>query len=115
MYQVIIEFICVFLAGILAGEEFVIYYGVRVPMANLDEKPQIQLRQALVRRLRVLVPAIFVPTAASGVAVYGYLRARLGIPVRRSARLAHLDLDHALRYRPYQQGLALLEARCSTQ
>jgi len=43
-------------AGMLAGEEFVIRYGVRAPVASLDPQPEIQLRQALIRRLRVLVP-----------------------------------------------------------
>ncbi len=66
MYHIIIEIVSLFLAGILAGEEFVIFNGVRTPLTVLDEKPQIQIRQALIRRLRVLVPAIFVPTAVSG-------------------------------------------------
>jgi len=44
-------------------------YGVRAPLTVLDEGSQIQLRQALIRTLRILVPAIFVPTAVSGVAV----------------------------------------------
>jgi hypothetical protein len=35
----------------------------------LGEQSQIQLRQALVLRLRVLVPAFFVPTTMSGIAV----------------------------------------------
>jgi uncharacterized membrane protein len=58
----------VFLAGILAGEEFVVRCGVHVSLAVLDEQSQIQVRQALILRLRVLVPAIFLPTAVSGVA-----------------------------------------------
>jgi len=37
--------------------------------AVLDEQAQVQLRQALVLRLRVLVPAFFIPTAVSGIAV----------------------------------------------
>ena len=59
----------VLLAGILAGGEFAICYGVRTVVAPLDQQPQIKHRQALIRRLRWLVPAIFVPTAASSVAV----------------------------------------------
>ena len=46
-------------AGLLAGEEFVICYGVRRPLAGLEPPASIELRQALIRRLRVLVPAIF--------------------------------------------------------
>jgi hypothetical protein len=46
-------------AGTLAGEEFVIRYGVRAPVASLDPQPEVRLRQALIRRLPVLVPAIW--------------------------------------------------------
>jgi len=69
MYLIIIEFISLFLAGLLAGEELVVRYGVHVSLANLDEPSQIRVRQALILRLRVLVPAIFLPTAITGVAV----------------------------------------------
>ena len=55
--------------GILAGEEFVIRYGVRRPVASLDPEPHIRLRQALIRRLRVLVPIIFGLAFLSGIAV----------------------------------------------
>jgi uncharacterized membrane protein len=64
----VLVFINLFLGGILEGEEVVVYYGVRLPLASLDERPQTLMRQALIRRLRVLVPAIFLPTALSGVA-----------------------------------------------
>jgi uncharacterized membrane protein len=57
-----------FCAGLLAGEEFVIRYGVRAPVAGLDMQPQIQLRQALIRNLRVLVPIIFAGAILSGAA-----------------------------------------------
>ncbi len=65
----VLDFVNVFFAGILAGIEIVIHYGLRAPAEVLEEQPQIQLRQALVRRLRVLVPAFFVPTVVSGIAV----------------------------------------------
>jgi uncharacterized membrane protein len=42
---------------------------VRGSLHVLDEQPNIQIRQALIRRLRVLVPAVFVLTAISGVTV----------------------------------------------
>ena len=65
----VLDFVNVFFAGILAGIEIVIHYGLRAPAEVLDEQSQVQLRQALIRRLRVLVPAFFVPTAVSGIAV----------------------------------------------
>jgi uncharacterized membrane protein len=61
--------VSLFLVGLLAGEELVIYYGVRTPLASLDERPQALLRQALIRRLRILVPGIFLPALLSAAAV----------------------------------------------
>jgi uncharacterized membrane protein len=65
----VLEFINLLCAGVLAGEEFVIRYGVRAPVASLDDRPHLQLRQALIRTLRVLVPAVFGLTVVSGIAV----------------------------------------------
>lgn len=67
-----------------------IHYGLRAPTEELDEKPQIQLRQALIRRLRVLVPAIFVPTAVSGIAVTFLGGAGPGFAFRCAALVAVL-------------------------
>ena len=68
MTRTIIEFISLFLAGLLAGEEFVVRYGVRGPLAALDDLAHIRLRQELIRTLRVLVPGIFVPAFGTGIA-----------------------------------------------
>ncbi len=65
----VLDFINLFFAGMLAGIEFVIHYGLRPPAEILDEQSQLQLRQALVLRLRVLVPAFFVPAAVLGIAL----------------------------------------------
>ena len=65
----VLEFVNLFCAGILAGIEFVVRYGIRGSIATLDEQPQIRLRQALIRRLRVAVPVVFASTALSAVAV----------------------------------------------
>jgi uncharacterized membrane protein len=56
-------------AGLLAGEEFIVCYGVRSSVAALDPQPSIQLRQDLIRRLRVLVPSIFAVALVSGIAL----------------------------------------------
>jgi hypothetical protein len=66
---IVLDCVNVFFAGILAGVEFVIHYGLRAPAEVLDEQAQLRLRQAMVLRLRVLVPAFFVPTALSAIAV----------------------------------------------
>jgi len=63
----VLDFVNVFFAGMLAGIEFVIHYGLRTPAEILDERSQLQFRQALILRLRVLVPAFFVPTAVLGI------------------------------------------------
>jgi len=63
-----LDVVSVFFAGLLAGMEIVIHYGLRAPAEVLDERAQLQLRQAMVLRLRVLVPAFFVPTAVSAIA-----------------------------------------------
>jgi hypothetical protein len=59
----------VFFAGMLAGIEFVIHYGVREPAETLDDHAQLQLRKALVLKLRVLVPAFFAPAVVLGIAL----------------------------------------------
>jgi hypothetical protein len=65
----VLGFINVFGAGLLAGEEFVIRYGVRGPLGRLDQESHIRMRQGLIRTLRILVPAILLPTLLSAVAV----------------------------------------------
>ena len=64
-----VEFVNLFFAGMLAGLEVSIHYGFHAQTAALDEKPQIALRQGLVRRLRWLVPAFFIPTALLGIVI----------------------------------------------
>ena len=65
---VIVGIINLFFAGLLAGEEFVIRYGVRGPLASLEQQTHIQLRQSLIRTLRILVPIIFGLAILSGIA-----------------------------------------------
>jgi uncharacterized membrane protein len=66
----VLDFVNVFFAGLLAGALFVIDYGVgRAVAAVLDDQSQIQVRQALIQSLRVLVPVIFVLTILSGVVI----------------------------------------------
>ncbi len=90
MIHAIIEFLNLFFAGVLAGEEFVICYGVRTVVAVLDQQPQIQLRHALIRKLRALVPAIFILTALSGVLAMSLEGTGDGFRLRCLAALALL-------------------------
>jgi uncharacterized membrane protein len=60
------EFVNLVAAGLLAGGEFIVCYGVRVPLGRLEAAPQIRLRQNLIRRLRVLVPLLFAVAFLAG-------------------------------------------------
>lgn len=68
-FATLLDFVNVFFVGMLAGIEFVIHYGLRGPAETIDERSQLKLRQALVLRLRVLVPAFFLPAAVTGIAI----------------------------------------------
>ncbi len=57
----IAPFLELLFVGLLAGFELAVRYGVGAPPSALSETAQILLRQALVRRLRILAPAIFLP------------------------------------------------------
>jgi hypothetical protein len=90
MIHAIVEFLNLFFAGVLAGEEFVICYGVRTVVAVLDQEPQIRLRHALIRRLRALVPATFIPTALSAAAAMSLDGTGAGFRLRCLAALGLL-------------------------
>ena len=63
----LLDLLNVFFAGMLAGSEFIIHYGVHNPAAQLDTHSALVFRKALVLRLRVLIPALFAPTAVLGI------------------------------------------------
>ena len=65
---IVIELVALFLSGLLAGEEFVVRYGVQPALSALPDLPHVLARQSLVRRLRILVPALMVPTVLVSVA-----------------------------------------------
>ena len=68
MPALVISTIAVLFAGVLAGEEFIVRYGVQPALTSLDDLPHLQARQALVRRLRIVVPALMVPTVLLSIA-----------------------------------------------
>lgn len=63
----VLRFLTLLFAGILAGFEIAVHYGLGAPPRSLTESAQILLRQAMVLRLRVLAPMLFVPTLAFGI------------------------------------------------
>lgn len=65
----LVHFANLFSSGILAGIEIGIHYGAAESTKAMGEREQIQFRQSMVLRLRVLIPVLFVLTAISSVAV----------------------------------------------
>jgi uncharacterized membrane protein len=57
------------LVGLLAGEEFIVRWGVQPAMATLPDQVHLRTRIALVRSLKVVVPILMVPAVLASVAV----------------------------------------------
>ena len=57
-----------FFSGLLAGEEVAMRFGIRGPLRRLGQDAHIELRQALIRTLRVLVPLVFALALGTGTA-----------------------------------------------
>jgi uncharacterized membrane protein len=69
MTDPVLQSIGLLLAGLLAGEEFIVRYGVQPALNKLEDRSHLEARQSLVRRLRIVVPAVMIPTVLAGVAV----------------------------------------------
>lgn len=69
MMIIVLESLGLLLAGLLAGEEFIVRWGVQPALSTLPDLPHLLARQALVRRMRVVVPALMVPTVLLAIAV----------------------------------------------
>ncbi|MDX3194781.1 DUF1772 domain-containing protein [Streptomyces sp. MN03-5084-2B] len=59
-----VQYAALFLTGVLAGEELIVRYGLHPALSRLDDRAHLLARQALVRRLRVVVPIVMLPAAA---------------------------------------------------
>ncbi|EWM18929.1 DUF1772 domain-containing protein [Kutzneria sp. 744] len=69
MSVIALQAVGLFLAGTLAGEEFIVRYGVQPALRRLDDRAHVAARVALVRALRIVVPIIMLPTVLVAVAV----------------------------------------------
>lgn len=58
-----------FLVGLLAGEEFIVRFGIQPALRTLEDRAHILSRMALVRRLMIVVPSLMIPTVVMAVAV----------------------------------------------
>lgn len=57
------------LVGLLAGEEFIVRWGIQPAMSTLPDDAHLRTRIALVKSLKVVVPILMVPTVLASVAV----------------------------------------------
>ena len=85
MIHTVLVFANLFFIGLLAGTEFIVRLGVRAPLNVLEAQPQIQLRQALIRQMRLPVPVVFLLATASGAAVTWLERGGPGFAARCAA------------------------------
>jgi hypothetical protein len=64
-----VEVLSVVLAGLLAGEELIVRWGVQPALRSLGDHAHVEARVALVRSLRIAVPILMLPTVVAAVAV----------------------------------------------
>lgn len=57
------------LVGLLAGEEFIVRWGIQPALSAMPDDAHVRARIALVRSLKVIVPILIVPTVLASVAV----------------------------------------------
>lgn len=76
------------LVGLLAGEEFVVRWGVQPAMATLPDEVHLRTRIALVKSLKVVVPILMVPAVLTSVAVLVLSGADDGLGWRIAAMVA---------------------------
>ncbi|SFF55123.1 anthrone oxygenase family protein [Curtobacterium sp. YR515] len=76
------------LVGLLAGEEFIVRWGVQPAMASLPDDAHLRTRIALVKSLKVVVPMLMVPAVLATVAVLVVAGAGDGLGWRVAAAAA---------------------------
>ena len=82
-----------FFVGLLAGLELAVHYAFGAPPSSLPEDAQIVLRQTMIRRLRILAPAIFFACFLAGGSgrFSGATCTRIVAPVLHVEHVACLD------------------------
>lgn len=75
------------LVGLLAGEEFIVRWGVQPAMASLPDDAHLRTRIALVKSLKVVVPMLMVPAVLATVLVVAGAGDGLGWRVAAAAAL----------------------------
>ncbi|GLY96614.1 anthrone oxygenase family protein [Actinoplanes sp. NBRC 103695] len=65
----VLQVLSVVLAGLLAGEELIVRWGVQPALRTLGDRAHVEARVALVRTLRIAVPMLMLPTVIAAAAV----------------------------------------------
>lgn len=65
----VLEIVQLVLVGLLAGEELVVRYGLQPAMDALPDDAHVRARIAMVRRLKVVVPLLMLPTVLASAAL----------------------------------------------
>lgn len=76
------------LVGLLAGEEFVVRWGVQPALTALPDDAHVRARIALVRSLKVVVPILMAPTVLASVVVLVVAGADAGLGWRIAGTVA---------------------------
>ena len=67
MVAITIDVVGVILAGLLAGEELIVRWGVQPALAAMSDRAHVEARIALVKRLKVVVPMLMIPTVLAAI------------------------------------------------
>jgi uncharacterized membrane protein len=86
----VLQSLSLVLAGLLAGIEFIVRYGVQPALTRLDDVAHLRARQQLILRLRVIVPAIMLPNFLLATVVLVVGGEGSGMPLRVAAVAALL-------------------------
>lgn len=76
------------LVGLLAGEEFIVRWGIQPAIRTLPDDAHLRTRIALVKSLKVVVPILMVPALLASVAVLVIAGADDGLGWRIAAMVA---------------------------
>jgi Anthrone oxygenase len=74
--------VCLILLGLLAGEELIVRWGVQPALASLANHAHLHARIALVKRLKVVVPILIVPTVIATAACLAFSSGQPGGAIR---------------------------------
>lgn len=69
MTLVVLEVVQLVLVGLLAGEELIVRYGLQPALESLPDDAHVRARIAMVKRLKVVVPVMMIPTVVASIAL----------------------------------------------